>query len=546
MPCYNAGEYIDKAVESILQQTYTNWELIIIDDGSTDTSLQIIEQYVHKDKRIKLIINNINKGVSVSRNIALKACSGEYVAFLDADDIARPKRLEKEVFFLDHNKEYGAVGGRAQILDLKGNVSDVTSGPFTWQDIQKSIFFRNPFINSSMMFRKCLLDEYHISFNEKLKMGEDYLFWIKMSECCKMQILKDIIVLYRVNASGLCRQWALEMNLRDKCSREHRYIYAVLWKSRNIDVSFCNINCLINALLRKRAENIFEVVHNIVNVIKYGLIICGYRYDKVIFQEMYKCIKTIYLDSRYQRRTYKRQFQAMRQSVHKYGNYPYPKYMVLPEKKIVYLEMPKVANCSIKASMLKEKFEDDYSVQNESLKYTVHKLTKRYDNYYKFTFVRNPFERVVSCYESKYHKDRRMVGKIVKELEYEYYLFGYIRKDRGFSNFLCRIALIPNAYKDHHFKPQYNIVYDKHGRKRVDYIGKYENLGQEYQKISQKFDLDDLAVYNKTDRKDYMDYYNMFTVYLAYFIYRKDIKYFGYEKEYKELLNYVKGKKKNE
>ena len=137
-----------------------------------------------------------------------------------------------------------------------------------------------------------------------------------------------------------------------------------------------------------------------------------------------------------------------------------------------------------------------------------------------------------------------MLGNILTELEYDHYLFGYIRRDRGFANFLCRIALIPDSYKDHHFKPQYSIVYDKNGRKRVDYIGKYENLNQEYGKISRKYGLDRLDVYNKTDRKTYMEYYNRFTVYLAYFIYKKDIKFFEYEKEYQELLDYVNKKRK--
>lgn len=545
MPCYNSEKYISKAIESVLQQTYGNLELIIVDDGSVDESLKVIKQYVQKDSRIKVFVNKENEGVGRARNIALQHCSGKYIAFLDADDVAKNNRLEKEIFFLEKNRTYGAVGGQAQIIDEDNHIVDTIHCPLAWQDIKKSILFRNPFVNSSMMVRKCILDKYHISFNENLNMGEDYLFWISISKHCRIKILEDYLILYRRNMSGLSHRWCAEMDSNGRCSKEHEYIYRVLWKQRGINVDSCNIDSLINALVLKKTKDIFESFRNIESIIKYGLSICKCRYDKIIFREMNGCIKKIYNERKGQYKCYKNQFRGMRKSVQKYGNYPYPKYMVLTDKKLIYLEMPKVANCSIKASMLKEKFDDDYSVQNESLKYTVHNLGKRYDDYYKFTFVRNPLERVVSCYESKFHKDRQMIGHVVKELEYDYYLFGYIRKDRGFSNFLCRIALIPDRYKDHHFKPQYKIVFDDNGKQRVDFIGRYENLGQEYQRISREYDLDELAVYNKTERKDYMDYYNVFTAHLAYFIYKKDIKSFGYEKEYRELLDYVKRKKKN-
>lgn len=235
---------------------------------------------------------------------------------------------------------------------------------------------------------------------------------------------------------------------------------------------------------------------------------------------------------------YKEQFLDMKNCICKYGSYPYPKYMILPEKKLIYLEMPKVANSAIKASMLKKEFPDAFSIQEESLKYTEHNLDSKHRSFYKFTFVRNPMERIVSCYENKYHGDPRSIGISIKE--YDNYLFGYIKKDRGFANFLFRIALIPDAYKDQHFKPQYRIVYDQDGKKRVNYIGKYERLNEEYQKIARKYDLEQLNVYNETQRKNYMEYYNRWTVYLVYLIYRKDIQYFGYMKEYRKLFDYVR------
>ena len=269
-----------------------------------------------------------------------------------------------------------------------------------------------------------------------------------------------------------------------------------------------------------------------------------FRYKDIITRWINKPQK-IYDNLRMRFRNYRHHFENVQQCVKRYGTYPYPKYMVLEDKRLVYLEVPKVANCSIKGSMLKQSFQDDYSVQNESLKYTVHVLGKRYKDYYRFTFVRNPFERLVSCYESKYHKDKKMIGTpYMKEMTYEYYLFGYLRKDRGFTNFICRIALIPNAYKDHHFKPQTSIVYNADGKCNVDFVGRYEHLEKEFEKIISKYELGKLPMYNKTQYKNYMDYYNVFTARLAYFIYKDDINKFGYEEEYKRLLKYVKNKVK--
>lgn len=267
--------------------------------------------------------------------------------------------------------------------------------------------------------------------------------------------------------------------------------------------------------------------------------------EKNTWKDVKNNAKVMYSDFITQYRSYFEYFRYMRELVLKYGDYPYPKYMVLPEKKLIYLEMPKVANCAIKISMLQREFEDDYSIQKEALKYTVHSLNDEFKDYYKFTFVRNPFERIVSCYESKYHKDKKMIGKVLKELEYTHYLFGYIKRDRGFTNFLCKIVLIPDSYKDHHFKPQYRIVYGKDNKNRVDFVGKYENLNQEYQQIVNKFHLDGLKIYNQTARNNYMEYYNKFTARLAYFIYRKDIQYFGYQKEYEELMDFLTSKKSN-
>lgn len=99
-PMYNCEKFISETIESVLNQTYTNWEMIIIDDCSTDKSKQIVKQYIERDKRIRLIALNENSGAAVARNKGIEVSSGRFIAFLDGDDLWEPNKLEKQIQFM--------------------------------------------------------------------------------------------------------------------------------------------------------------------------------------------------------------------------------------------------------------------------------------------------------------------------------------------------------------------------------------------------------------------------------------------------------------
>ena len=146
MPVYNAERFLDKAIESILNQTYKAFDFLIINDGSTDNSHKILESYKEKDARITLYENEGNKGVCYTRNRGLDLCHTEYIAFMDADDIAPLNRLEREIAYLDSHPELAGVGGIAQSIDEDG---EVISGMFP--------LFQNPdYIKVNMMFENTL------------------------------------------------------------------------------------------------------------------------------------------------------------------------------------------------------------------------------------------------------------------------------------------------------------------------------------------------------------------------------------------------------
>lgn len=113
MPVFNGGKFIRESIESVLSQTFTDFELIIVDDGSTDNTIDIIRSF--EDKRIRLLLNESNRGIGYTRNKALENSKGKYVAVLDSDDIAYPTRLEKQVHFLENNSDYAAIGSGADV-----------------------------------------------------------------------------------------------------------------------------------------------------------------------------------------------------------------------------------------------------------------------------------------------------------------------------------------------------------------------------------------------------------------------------------------------
>ena len=153
MPVYNGERFLKDAIESILNQTYKNFEFIIVDDGSTDDSLKIIKEYQKKDKRIRLIENKKNLGQAKSLNKGLSLAKGKYYAKMDSDDIACKKRIEKEVDFLERNNDYVIVGSNLEIIDENNNTIGYRFYPQKNKEIRKLIIIKSPFAHPSVMIK---------------------------------------------------------------------------------------------------------------------------------------------------------------------------------------------------------------------------------------------------------------------------------------------------------------------------------------------------------------------------------------------------------
>lgn len=193
MPVYNAEKYIKETIDSILKQTFVNYEFLIIDDGSSDKSLEIIRSY--NDSRIKVFKNEKNIGYVQTLNKLLKLAKGEYIARQDNDDISLPKRLEKQVRYLDKNTDIGVCGSNAFIF---GSKKKKTLLPISDNEIRAYMIFNNPMLHPSIMFRKSLFTENKIPYyDESLCPAEDYAMWFEISKKSKLSNLAEPLLMYR-------------------------------------------------------------------------------------------------------------------------------------------------------------------------------------------------------------------------------------------------------------------------------------------------------------------------------------------------------------
>ncbi len=201
MPNYNCEQYLDESISSILHQTFSNFEFIIIDDGSTDKSWEIIRKYAKQDKRIIAIHNKKNLWVHKTRNKLLHTAKGTYIAMMDSDDISNPTRLEKQIKFFAEYPSYGLCWTNFTLIDKTGKQVGEKQFPETDESIKASFFWRNPFGQNTIMMKSEIIDViWH--YDETLEVAEDLDMWIRISTQYKMYNIQEHLVQYRIHGQN--------------------------------------------------------------------------------------------------------------------------------------------------------------------------------------------------------------------------------------------------------------------------------------------------------------------------------------------------------
>lgn len=254
MPVYNGEKYLREAIDSILSQIFTDFEFVIVDDASTDRSVEIIKSY--RDPRILFTRNDSNLGLIATLNRGLERASGEYVARMDQDDVSLPERLARQVAFMDSNPDIAASGTFAQDIDASGNSTSLRRVPFG--DRLKYDFWRpSPLIHPSAIIRVAHLG--NLRYDSNAIHAEDYDLWLRLRKNYKLENLPEYLLRYRVHGESIST-----MNSQSQC----RSVYEILCRRSRLGISYDaflillspshELNPVRRALLKRRLANGLE------------------------------------------------------------------------------------------------------------------------------------------------------------------------------------------------------------------------------------------------------------------------------------------------
>ncbi len=222
MPVYNRAEYLKKSIQSILNQTFKDFEFIIVNDGSADNSIDIIKSF--NDPRIKIFENDKNRGIVYSRNRGLSEAKGEFISMFDSDDIAVPNKLEIQLDFLKNNPDFAMVGSWVRWIDEHNNFLKnkwkLTAKP---EKIPAIMLFRNYFVQSTVVIRKNAIPDG--KYSEGFDIVEDSKMWFDVALKHKVANIQKYLVYYRVHSGNIS-----DLNPKhfENSKKLFRYIFKML------------------------------------------------------------------------------------------------------------------------------------------------------------------------------------------------------------------------------------------------------------------------------------------------------------------------------
>ena len=194
MPIYNGSEFLSEAIESILNQTYSDFEFLIIDDCSTDQSINQVKSY--NDKRIQLIVNEKFIGQSTTLNKGLRLTKGEYIARMDQDDISMPNRFKKQLEFMVDNPEVDVCGSWLQLMGKHDGILELDTDS---ERIKINLLTNQNLAHPAVMIRKSTLVKCNLNYNPTFSVAQDYDLWVRMFEYCSFANLPEPLLRYRMH-----------------------------------------------------------------------------------------------------------------------------------------------------------------------------------------------------------------------------------------------------------------------------------------------------------------------------------------------------------
>ena len=275
MPVFNGERYIRQAIDSILAQTVTDFELIIIDDASTDNTSSILHSYA--DRRIRLIRLDANLGIVGALNIGLDAANGEFIARMDADDISHPDRFAKQVAFMKKNLQIGLLGSWIRGFgDVRWKY--IERYPENHDEIRTWMIFENPFAHSAIMFRREVIEQNQLRYPDNFRFVEDWALWSLLADKTEFANIQSVLVDYRINKMGIS-QTGSAIQTRSK--------------SKLMQQNFSKFNLPYDAILATPVQSIADLIR----LSDYFFVLenSNYRSNVLVPETLVKCINSIWL-----------------------------------------------------------------------------------------------------------------------------------------------------------------------------------------------------------------------------------------------------------
>ena len=207
MPVYNSARYLREAISSMLAQTFGDFELLIMDNASTDESPDIVRSY--SDPRIRLVVNERNIGLAASLNRGIRLARGTYIARMDADDVARPDRLKHQIVFMQSHPDVGLCGG--DMVKLQNGRRYRIRYPRGHEAIRVTTLFHAAFSHPAVMMRRQVLIDHHLFYREDIKSLEDFELWSRLVEKVRTENLPVVLLDYRCHAAQMSGDYSREI-----------------------------------------------------------------------------------------------------------------------------------------------------------------------------------------------------------------------------------------------------------------------------------------------------------------------------------------------
>lgn len=201
MPCYNSERYIEDSISSMLLQSFADFEMIIVNDGSIDNTTRIVENF--KDSRIISIQNTTNSGNYFARNLGMCRARGKYICIMDSDDISLESRLEVQYNYLEDHPKVGLIGCNADIIDEDGFTIGSMKNPENGKELEIGLLANNRLIHPTLFFRRSLIQKYDLFYDTRYNFASDYDFTIRCSRLLRIGNLPNSLIKYRRHSAQI-------------------------------------------------------------------------------------------------------------------------------------------------------------------------------------------------------------------------------------------------------------------------------------------------------------------------------------------------------